>query len=95
VSRAGCFTTGWETRLRVSKTVKRVCKESRLNTKALLELLRKHDKRLPHLLPVDTRVQTSLEWAGSRDTLVATTICHPQTGDALTLVQFSWEGQGH
>lgn len=94
MSRAGCFTTGWERHLRISKGVARICKESRLNTKAVLELVRKHGKRLPHMLPVGQRVQTSADWAGSRDTLVVTTICHPRTGDALTLVQFSWEGQG-
>ena len=94
VSRAGCFTRDWQTRLRVSPQVKRICKQSHLNTKALLDLIRKHDEHMPLLLPVGRRVQTSLEWAGSRDTLVATSICHPTTGDVLTLVQFSWEGKG-
>lgn len=93
MNRAGCLTRNWSKRLQLSRAVERTCDASRLNTKTLLALVREHDRRLPHLLPAGQRVQTTREWAGSRDTLVMTTVCDSRTGEPITLVQFSWEGR--
>src|SRR5262245_1314831 len=91
MSRAGCFTRGWQGRMRLSRGVDRTARASKVSSRELLELLRQHHRRMPTFLPVGTLVQTNADWSGSRDRVVATTVCDRRTGLVTTLVQFAWE----
>lgn len=92
MSRSGCTTAGWQSRLMVSRAVRRASNASKVSSRMLLRILRRHGERLPELLPSGQRVRTLADWA-ERESIVVTTVCDGRRPSALTLVQFDWEEQ--